>query len=179
MSKTTVKKAIAEFTPEQLRGLILDIYSKYKDAKEYLDFFADPDIEKVSEKYAALIDKEIYRVYRHFHAPRISRIKTIIKKYSNLEPGYEALSDMLLMTVTKLIREGKGDKFTDSVSNQVAKLLDTTCEHLSRNGQLEEYLPLLNREVEAVKSKIWYNHFYHELSYVLKIWIERSNDDSD
>ncbi|MCM1520348.1 MAG: DUF6155 family protein [Lachnoclostridium sp.] len=179
MSKAAVKKAISEFTPEQLRGLILDIYSKYKDAKEFLDFFADPDIEKVSENYASQIDKEVYRVYHHFHAPRITRIKSIIKKYSNLEPGYEAMSDMLLMTVIKLIRVGKGDKFTESVSNQVAKLLDTTCEHLHRNGQLKEYLPLLDREVEAVKSKIWYNHFYHELSYTLQTWIERSNDDSE
>lgn len=45
MSKTTVKKALAEFGEEELRGLILDLYAKSKEAKTLLDFYAVPDLD--------------------------------------------------------------------------------------------------------------------------------------
>ena len=46
MSKTTVKKSLEGFDAGELRQLILDIYTKSKEAKEILDFYAVPDIAK-------------------------------------------------------------------------------------------------------------------------------------
>ena len=51
MSKTTVKKSLEGFDACELRQLILDIYTKSKEAKEILDFYAVPDIAKKLDEY--------------------------------------------------------------------------------------------------------------------------------
>ncbi|WP_290090990.1 hypothetical protein [uncultured Duncaniella sp.] len=51
MSKTTVKKSLEGFDAGELRQLILDIYTKSKEAKEILDFYAVPDIAKKLDEY--------------------------------------------------------------------------------------------------------------------------------
>lgn len=42
MSKTTLKKAIAQLTEAQLRGLILEVYEKSKESREWLNFSPNP-----------------------------------------------------------------------------------------------------------------------------------------
>lgn len=44
MSKTTLRKAIKDFEAPELRELLIDVYTKSKEARELLDFFAEPDI---------------------------------------------------------------------------------------------------------------------------------------
>ena len=50
MSKTTLRKLLNDFSDVQLRSLIMDVYSHSKDAREYLDFLADPDVMKKTEE---------------------------------------------------------------------------------------------------------------------------------
>ncbi len=173
MSKTSLKKAIKEFTPDQLRGLILDIYSKYKDAKEYLDFFAEPDLDKVHEKYSLEINKEVNRIYHRSPAPRIQRIKASIKKFAMLEPGYESVAQLMVETVEQLIINGKGDKYSPGAMRGTASLLEQTCEFLERNDCLDSYLPRLSKAVESVKRKFsFYNEFYNLLKPIITSRIE-------
>ena len=50
MSRTTLRKAIKDFDAEELRQLIMDIYARSKEAKEILDFYANPDIRAKREQ---------------------------------------------------------------------------------------------------------------------------------
>ena len=43
MSKRELKAALKDLDREQLTDLILELYSDVKQAKEYLDFYANPD----------------------------------------------------------------------------------------------------------------------------------------
>lgn len=173
MSKTTLKKAIKEFTPEQLRGLILDVYTKYKDAKEYLDFFAEPDIDKIYEKYSAAIFKEADRVYHRQPAPRLQRIKSALKKFILLEPGYESVAQLMVETSERLIANGKGDRYSSAAMRGTAAFLEQTCEFLERNDSLAQYLPRLIKAVESVKRKFSYhNEHYNQLKAVITPRIE-------
>ena len=45
MSKTALKKVLAGMTAQQLTELITDLYEARSEAKEYLDFYINPDIE--------------------------------------------------------------------------------------------------------------------------------------
>ncbi|MCI9173195.1 MAG: hypothetical protein HFJ92_08810 [Muribaculaceae bacterium] len=75
MSKTTVKKSLEGFDAPQLRQFILDLYAKSKEAKEILDFYAVPDINKKLEEYKKPVLKEAWRYTRRAHHPRIPRIR--------------------------------------------------------------------------------------------------------
>ncbi len=95
MSKTTVKKSLEGFDAGELRQLILDIYTKSKEAKEILDFYAVPDIAKKLDEYKKTILKEVQRYVRRAHRPRIPRIRATIKKLSILDPGDEAVGELM------------------------------------------------------------------------------------
>ena len=50
MSKTALKKALAGMDAAQLTELITDLYEARSEAKEYLDFYINPDIDKKMAK---------------------------------------------------------------------------------------------------------------------------------
>lgn len=61
MSKTTLKKQLKELTREQLIEVMLELYDARKDAREYLEYYVNPDEKKMHEKYKAVITKEFFR----------------------------------------------------------------------------------------------------------------------
>ncbi len=173
MSKISVKKAISQFTPEQLRGLILDIYSKYKDAKEYLDFFAEPDIEKTVDRYRDAINKEVFRIHRHLPAPRLSVIRGILKEFAKLEPGFEAEGELRLETVARLIGLAYDNRsaFNENVFIAIGKFTADTCVFLERNGMLDDHIDLIKGWVEFTRSdSSWLNQCYNILTYSIEPW---------
>jgi len=78
---------------------IPDIYTKSNEAKEILDFYAVPDIAKKLDEYKKTILKEVQRYVRRAHRPRIPRIRATIKKFSILDPGDEAVGELMAFSI--------------------------------------------------------------------------------
>lgn len=94
MSKTQFKKELASLDRGQLVTLLLDLYSARKEAKEYFDFFCNPDQDKLFDKYIAVVDKELSRgKYRECKA-RISRIKGAVREFASYGVEPEAVLKM-------------------------------------------------------------------------------------
>ena len=51
MSKLRLTKEIKQLERHQLEQMILDAYAARKEIKEYFDFFLNPDVDKLIEKY--------------------------------------------------------------------------------------------------------------------------------
>lgn len=84
----------------QLREMILEAYSARKEIKEYFEFFLNPDIEHLLDKYQTIILKELRRTKRgSYSKARISFIRKQIKEFSSFQPGYEALLDIRFFTL--------------------------------------------------------------------------------
>lgn len=98
MSRLKLKKALSELTEEQLRELLLQLYNVRKEAKEYLEFFMNPDIEKKCEETAKALEKELGRYksrYRHsFPAYRMTKIKALMKHFAGFGPEDEMYADL-------------------------------------------------------------------------------------
>ena len=61
MSKLLLKKEIKDLTRNQLEQMILDAYDAKKEIKEYFDFYVNPDVEKLTEKFKVAISSEFAR----------------------------------------------------------------------------------------------------------------------
>lgn len=61
MSKAQLKKELANLTHEQLIELIINTYGLSSEVKQYYEFFLNPDVEKLLEKYKQAISKELSR----------------------------------------------------------------------------------------------------------------------
>ena len=50
MSKTKLKKYLQNLTHDQIMEVVLDLYDARKDAKEYMEFFMNPDVKAELDK---------------------------------------------------------------------------------------------------------------------------------
>lgn len=151
MSKTTVRKTLREFDADQLRELIFDLYSKSKEVKEILDFYADPQVGAKLEQYSKPILKEVHRVYRGQPKPRFTRIRTYLKKLAILDIGAEAMARMRVTILLDVIRvAGDGTTLSEATATAIVKYADETLVMLAGWRLLDEWLPQIQKAVKSM-----------------------------
>lgn len=158
MSRTTVKKVIEGFDAAQLRQLILDIYTRSKEAKELLDFYAVPDIAKKLEEYKKPILKEVWRYTRRAYHPRMSRIRATIRKFTALDPGDEAIGQLMAFTVIEFCKMAADETLKDTTNEAVNKFFGETLDYLSSRMLLDEYQPQFAKAIREMKDFRYYTN---------------------
>lgn len=151
MSKTTLRKAIKDFEAPELRELLLDVYSKSKEAKELLDFFAEPDIDKKLETYRTALTKEARRYTRRAYSPRIVKLRSAIKRFKVFEPGSEAVAELMVHTTVTLLSIGRDDWLRERLYVQIQKFISETLDYLLTNNLLDDFMPRINKARESLR----------------------------
>jgi len=87
MNKTQLKKHLETLTNEQLINQITDLYSKFKDVKEFFDGSLDGDNGAVISKYKKIIDNQFFpqRGFPKFHLSIARKAVTDFKKVASSE----------------------------------------------------------------------------------------------
>lgn len=88
-----------ELDKEQLVGLVLDMYSSRKDAKAWLDFFVNPNLPQLYEKYRAAIEKEMSRGKYSNSTARISHVRKAIREFSSFGVEADSVIELMLYTL--------------------------------------------------------------------------------
>lgn len=97
MSKASVKKALKELDQEGLVNLLMDLYACRKDAKDFLEFWANPDEDKELERVKERIHKIFFLPQdKPRRKPDMSEIKTLVKNFRTLGPDPEKIADLLI-----------------------------------------------------------------------------------
>lgn len=100
MSKTKLKKYLSTLPQEQLVQVILDLYDARKEAKEYLEFFMNPDQKSALEKEK----KDLYRIYFTPQGKTRSRVSVksgsdLVADFIRLDIDPELVADLMLYHV--------------------------------------------------------------------------------
>ena len=97
MSKTALKKHLLSLTKEQVIEQVLGLYDTCKPAKEYFEYYLNPDEKGQSEKYKAIIINEFYPKGKSATPKtRFSVAKKAIADFRSLSPPPELLGDLML-----------------------------------------------------------------------------------
>ena len=104
MSKTKLKKYLQTLTQEQIIQVVMDLYDARKDAKEYLEFFMNPDSAAALEK----AKKDLYRNYFTPQGRTRARVSSkagsdIVADFIRLDTEPETVADLLLYHVEVII----------------------------------------------------------------------------
>lgn len=151
MSKTTVTKALENFNEPELRRLILDIYSKSKEAKELLDFYAEPALDAKLDQLCKQADKELFRRKSHAFRPRSNVLRSIVKKFKIFEPDDEYVGRLMVHIATGFINISELDTLPDNVYIQAIKWFEITLEFIDNRRMVDIFIPQLRREVEQMR----------------------------
>lgn len=155
MSKTTLKKQLALMTAGQIAELVLDLYAARPEAKEYLDFYVQPDIDKRLERAKSNIKKEINRTSRGRNRARITRVRRIVKDISSLNPGTEHVAEIMVYAIETMCAAGSEQWIKETTQRATARMLAEALQTADSAGMLDIYLPRLREAVEGMKSS-WF-----------------------
>lgn len=133
MSKQRLKKEIEQLERHQLEQMILDAYAAKKEIKEYFDFFLNPDIEKLTEKYKVAISKEFSRSKRGHSKARISTVKKLIKEFEGFQPGFDVEIDLLFYVINYALLTETTVYFSETLMKGIAALAQKMIEIADRN----------------------------------------------
>ena len=121
MSKTTLKKHLLSLTKEQVIEQVLGLYDTCKPAKEYFEYFLNPDEKGQFERCKDIIINEFYPVRLVvFPKLRFSEAKKAIACFRRLRPSFVLLGD-LMVTLPEL-----ACKFTNEYGNMSEQYYNST-----------------------------------------------------
>ena len=159
MSRTTLKKAIKDFDADELRQLIMDVYTRSKEAREILDFYAVPDIAAKREQIEKPIIKELTRRYKGSPKPRFTRIKAQIKRFANLDVGDQAVASLMGFVVLESVKNcGDGSYLSDTTLSAIVKFFGETIDFMLPHLLLEEWQPQFEKAINNMPSRRFFKN---------------------
>lgn len=148
---------------EQISEMVLDLYAARSEAREYLDFFVSPDIEKKLDKSRLSIKKEMSRNSKGRNKSRSTRIRRFIKDISSLNPGTEPVAEIMTFAVETFCEVGSDQIIKTSVQNGYARLLHDTIVYINDAGLVGDYLPRIEKAVDSMPSSWWRGNEFKKL----------------
>lgn len=139
-------------TAGEIAELVVSLYEARPEAKEYIDFFLNPDIDKKLDKARVQIKKELWRTARGRNRTRISHIRRVIKNISSLSPGAEAVCEIMTYATENACGVGSGQWVKETTLRALAKLLTDTVLEVHRAGLTNLYLPRIRSAIAAMRS---------------------------
>ncbi len=88
---------------DQIATVLLELYDARKDAREYLEYYVNPDENKMLEKYKAVITKEFFPSKGRPRG-RTSVCKKAVKEFITLHPGPRLVVELRLFLLENIVR---------------------------------------------------------------------------
>lgn len=107
MSKTKLIKQLQLFSKEEMIEMLTEFYQSSKEAKDYLDYFVEPDENKKFDEAKAVIHKVFFEP-RKRPKPRISVCEKAIRHFQVYHPSAKMLIELQLFYIESALTRYKG-----------------------------------------------------------------------
>lgn len=155
MSKAILRRTLAQMDAAQISQLLIELYSARPEARDYLEFFLNPDIDARLEKARTNIRKELLRSSRGRSKARITRLKEQIKSISSLNPGDEYVLEISLYTFCLAAGMALSLRIPDTFQKSIARLMVDTVDIASRSGLLAGALSKITVAVDSITERTY------------------------
>ena len=146
MSKTQLKKYIAGLPPEQVGEVLLQVYEASKEAKGWLDFYLNPDIEALSEKYRKQIHLKCYGRTGKARRPKMRDCNQLIKTFGTIVQDATPVAELMLYFMEEVTRvaSAKG-RYSESYFRTLTGQFRKTLEYMEAHGLIEYNMPRVRK----------------------------------
>ncbi len=97
MSKSALKLLLNSMSKGDIIKMVLELYSARKEAKEYLDFYVEPDEKGKLEEYKRIIKEEFYpKKETREPKTRFSVCRKAISDFKKLKPSEELIAELMV-----------------------------------------------------------------------------------
>ena len=165
MSKTQRKKYIAGLKAEEVGEILLQVYESSKEAKGWLDFYLNPDIDALSEKYRKQIHLKCYGRSGRARRPKMRDCNQLIKTFSQIVQDPTPVGDLMLYFMEEItkVASAKG-RYSESYFRTLTGQFRKTVEYLESTSLLEYNMPRLRKIIGlAERCSRFLAHDYEEV----------------
>lgn len=140
MSKSKLKKCLLSMTHEQAVNVVMELYDGCREAKNWLEFYLQPDIEAETEKCRKLLYSQFYGRRDEPRDPKFSECNKIVTAFSKLVNDAHATADIMLYYVEVACSQPAqfGD-FPEAYYTAVENNFRKALKHISGHGLMREY----------------------------------------
>ena len=142
MSKAQLKKHLNTLEKPQIIEMVMELYDARKEAKEYLEFYLNPDENKELEKFKKIVLKEFDDDISCNPQCRFSVCRKALSDFKKLAPSEDALAEAMVYYVELVCKFSfeAGDlweQYYDSAVSNFRSML----KFLTKNNLLEPMMP--------------------------------------
>ena len=142
MSKSQLKRLLTGMSKEEVVDVVMELYDARKEAREYLDYFANPNEIKELEKFKKIVLKEFDDSISHNPQCRFSVCRKALSDFKKLAPSTDTLAEAMVYYVERVCEFSfnAGDlweQYYDSAASNFRSML----RFLVRNNLLEVMMP--------------------------------------
>ena len=155
MSKAQLKRHLTKLTKEQVIDMVLELFDARKEAKEYLEFYINPNDDAKLEEYKKIIYNEFYP-NRGEPKCRFSICRKAISDFKKLKPFPSCLADLMLFYIETGVNftVEYGDMW-EQYYTALENNFDKAMEFIYKNGYLEELRPRIEKMLKTSEECGW------------------------
>ena len=155
MSKAQLKKHLLGLTQEQVIDVILELYDARKEAKEYLEFYMNPNDDIKLDEYKKIIYNEFYPT-RGEPKCRFSVCRKAVSDFKKLKPSPSCIADLMLFYIETGVNftAEYGDMW-EQYYTALENNFDKTMEFIYKNGYLDELRPRIEKMLKLSEKCGW------------------------
>ena len=149
MTKAKLKKLLRTLSKEQVDDIVLQLYSASNEAKSWLEFYLEPNVDAELEKYKNAIYRQCYGRNDYPKDPDFRVCNKLVSTFKKLFPDANAVADLMLYYVEQVTslpaRFGDfGEAYSNSLENNYIKAI----KYIASNGLMRDFTP---RIIELIK----------------------------
>ena len=158
MSKRELKAYVSSLKKRELEEQIIDLYSRFKNVKEYYDFAFNPKEEEKLAKAKFDISKEYFPVGKRKAKMRRSVAQKHIRHYQQLGVDPWVIAEIMLFNI-EIAQTFSAEKNVkqESFYLSMLKSFDEAVTYIHTNGHKNEFAKRLQAIAEEAWKQNWFN----------------------
>lgn len=166
MSKRDLKLYIHELTREQLQDQIIDLYTRFKEVKEFYDFAFNPKENKLIEECKFKISKEYFPVNGRKPKMRRSVAQNYIRHFKRLGVESSLIADIMLYNI-EVAQTYTSELFIkqESFYKSMLRSFQEAVKYIQDSGIENEFQTRLNKIVDDTIDQNWMNREGFQMAY--------------
>ena len=142
MSKSQVKKLLSGMSKEEVINVVMELYDARKEARDYLDYYANPDETSELEKFKKIVLKEFDDDISRNPQCRFSVCRKALSDFKKLTPSSDTLAEAMVFYMERVYEFSfcAGDLWEQYYDSAISNF-QSTLKFLIKNNLLESMMP--------------------------------------
>ena len=166
MSKKDLKEYIHQLSKEQLVEQVIDLYTRFKEVKEFYDFAFNPKENKLIEECKFKISKEYFPVNGRKAKMRRSVAQNHIRHFKRLGVDSSLIADIMLYNI-EVAQTYTSEQFIrqESFYKSMLKSFQEAVKYIRDNNLDNEFKARMNKIVDESIDQNWMNNKEFMMTY--------------